>query len=253
MLRFGELNLAAFLLWACQARLMVEIRLILLEFMKEYLVFQRPRMLNNADTVEFNASGWLGGPLLPLTSWRELVKELRFQNQPETSILPIMKGVIDDLDIALVLNIFKFICRQSHDCGPLLPVEVDKDRFGDICQLRWEHVGRYAVLISLVAIGAAPAHTLFDYLPFAVVVWTCQVVGLVIVFQDPDVRTNKIVLVGKGLKCLRVLLVGFDLLQELPNEPLILEALVIILLLLFLVVRLAVVLHLLIMTILGRA
>jgi hypothetical protein len=68
MLRFGELNLAAFLLRACQARLVVEIRLILLEFIKEYLVFQGPRVLDDADTVEFNASGRLGGPLFSLTS-----------------------------------------------------------------------------------------------------------------------------------------------------------------------------------------
>ena len=47
-----------------------------------------------------------------------------------------MKGVIDDLDVTLVLNVFKLICRQSHDRGPLLPVEVDKDGFGDISQLR---------------------------------------------------------------------------------------------------------------------
>jgi hypothetical protein len=47
-----------------------------------------------------------------------------------------MKGVIDDLDVTLVLNVFELISRQSHDCSPLLPVEVDKDRFGDICQLR---------------------------------------------------------------------------------------------------------------------
>ena len=47
-----------------------------------------------------------------------------------------MKGVIDDLDVALVLDVFKLICRQSHYRGTLLPVEVDKDGFGDICQLR---------------------------------------------------------------------------------------------------------------------
>jgi hypothetical protein len=46
----------------------VEIRLILLEFIKEYLVFQGPRVLDDADTVEFNASGRLGGPLFSLTS-----------------------------------------------------------------------------------------------------------------------------------------------------------------------------------------
>ena len=68
MLRFGELNLAAFLLRAGQARLVVEIRLILLEFMKEYLVFQGPRVLDDADTVKFNAGGRLGGPLLPFSS-----------------------------------------------------------------------------------------------------------------------------------------------------------------------------------------
>jgi hypothetical protein len=108
-------------------------------------------------------------------------------------------------------------------------------------------------LISFIAIGAAPTHTLFDYLPFAVVIWTSQVVCLVIVLQDPDVRTDKVVLVGESLKSLWALLVGFYLLKELSYEPLILEALVIILLLLLLVFRLAVILHLLIMTILGRA
>ena len=47
---------------------MVEIRFILLEFMKEYLIFKRPRMLDDSHTVEFNTGGRLGGPLLPLTS-----------------------------------------------------------------------------------------------------------------------------------------------------------------------------------------
>jgi hypothetical protein len=124
-----------------------------------------------------------------------------------------VKGVIDDLDVALVLDVFKLISWQSHDSGPLLPVEVYKYRFGDICQLCREHVSRHAVLISLIAIRAAPAHTLFDYLPFAVVIWTCQVVCLVIVFQNPDVRTDKVVLVSKALKRLGVLLICFDLLE----------------------------------------
>ena len=118
-----------------------------------------------------------------------------------------MKGVIDDLDVALVLNVFELVSRQTHDCSPFLPVEVDKDRFGDICQLRRKHIGRYAILISLVAVSATPAHTLFDNLPFAVVIWTCQVVCLVIVLQNPDVRTDKEILVGESLKCLGVLLV----------------------------------------------
>ncbi len=151
-----------------------------------------------------------------------------------------MKCVIDNLDVPLVFDIFKLVRRQTHNSRAFLAVKIYKYGFRDVGQLGREHICWHAVLIGFIAIRAAPADALLDDFSFAVIVGAREVVSLVIIFKYPNVRTDKIVLIGYGLEDRGLLLTFLHLVKDLSNQPLVFKSLMVVLLLFFEFIRLAI-------------
>lgn len=139
-------------------------------------------MLQDSDTVKLNICCSLTCTLFSLTSRGKLIKKLGFQEEAEPSVLSVKKGVIDNLDVSLVLNIFKFVSWKSHNCSSFLSIKVNKDRFWNICKFRWQHISRHTILIGFITIGATPTYTFFNYFSFTIIFGTCQIICLVIIF-----------------------------------------------------------------------
>jgi hypothetical protein len=110
--------------------------LVIFESGEKKVVFYGPGMLYYSHTVELyiaerGGRGTVGKVstisfTVSMLGAEIIGEDFRSNNEAKLAVETVVKGVIDYLNVSLILNVFEFIGWQAHYGGSFLPIKVDK-------------------------------------------------------------------------------------------------------------------------------
>jgi hypothetical protein len=127
-----------------------------------------------------------------------IILELRFDQKLVVFEVGLVEDVVDLSIVILVFQLLHLFGSHRHQLSALLSVEVDENVVRQIRNLGQQHVGGFAVVVSLVAMVAVVHGWIawsLSYLSSAVLIRTSQVVCFIVILDKRHVPIHDVILV----------------------------------------------------------